>query len=220
MPKVIDLTGQYFGRLEVIRYDHTEKSGKYWLCHCECGNTKVIKGSLLQNGHTRSCGCLVKERGHEMLTKHGLYNVNPKLHNVWNSMKERCNNPKHHAYENYGGRGIKVCDVWQHDFKAFLEWSMANGYAEGLTIDRINVNGNYEPSNCRWATQKQQANNTRRNKFYEFNGKKQTVTQWAEEKGIGKTTLDSRLKAGWSFEKAITTPIDTRFRPGYMKGAN
>lgn len=219
MSKRIDLTGQRFGRLVVIEYSHVSNRNKYWKCQCDCGNTSIVSGALLRNGHTKSCGCLVKERGYQMLIKHGLFNKNRRLYGVWHSMRERCFNPNCHAYKDYGGRGITVCSEW-NNFEPFYEWAISNGYKDNLTLDRINVNGNYEPNNCRWTDWKTQQNNKRTNIFYTFNGKTQTISQWAKEKGWGRTTLDNRLRAGWSFEKAITTPIDTRFRPRYMKGAN
>ena len=150
------VAGQKYGRLTPIQYD----SGfKKWECVCECGTLVFVKSAALNNGNTRSCGCLQKDISRNIGTKHGM--SDSKLQRVWSGMKQRCYNPNNKSYHYYGGKGIKVCDEWKEDFQAFYDWAMSNGYKEGLTIDRIDVNGNYEPSNCRWVTQKQNNENRR-----------------------------------------------------------
>lgn len=146
-------------------------------------------------------------------TKHG--EAHGRLYSVWNMMKQRCGDPNNAYYKNYGGRGIKVCDEWK-EYTAFRDWAITNGYDETAehgkcTIDRINNNGNYEPGNCRWVSKKEQARNRRSNRFIEYNGKRQTLAEWAEETGIYALTIHNRLKSGWSVEEALTTkPIKGR----------
>ena len=149
MPKLNDLTGQRFGRLTVL-----ERTELKWLCKCDCGNKKIVAGGHLVSGDTKSCGCL--------RIKHGMRNT--RLYSIWHGMKERCYNTKHKFYKHYGGRGIKVCEEWKNDFQTFADWALSHGYADNLTIDRIDVNGNYEPSNCQWATNAEQQRNKRNSK--------------------------------------------------------
>lgn len=159
MGNLINLTGQRFGRLVVIRQAPTVKRRAQWLCKCDCGTEKVIPAGALQRGHTQSCGCLRRDVAREKATTIGGYSTE-KLHGVWNTMKQRCRNPKSRDYAYYGLRGIKVCDAWL-DYLQFRSWALANGYKEGLTIDRINPDGNYEANNCRWISIQEQQKNRR-----------------------------------------------------------
>lgn len=129
-----------------------------------------------------------------------------RIYRIWMKMRRRCSDPSEDNYLRYGGRGITVCDEWRDSFAAFRDWAIANGYADDLTIDRIDNDGNYEPSNCRWATRKTQQNNTRRNHYITANGLTLTVAEWSERTGIKYDTLQTRLKKGWNPEKAVSTP--------------
>ena len=212
--QIIDITGNKYGRLTVNKYVGKTKSRcTLWECKCDCGNIIIAKKSNLISGNTKSCGCL----GVEIRTKHG--GSKSRIYHVWTSMKQRCYNPKNKEYNNYGGRGITVCDEWL-DFKNFYEWALANGFKENAskgqsTIDRINVNEGYAPNNCRWVDMVIQSNNRRDNRNITFNGRTQTMSQWAREIGIKVNTLQSRIDVHhWSEEKALTTPVKTKKKKG------
>lgn len=192
---VKDLVGQRFGRLIVISFSHMNRI-QHWLCKCDCGNEIVVNINRLHTGTTRSCGCLQQESR----TDHGL-SKHP-LSKVWASARSRCNNPKDKAYKHYGDRGITFCSEWS-DFKVFYDWCIANGYKEGLELDRIDNNGPYSPENCRWATRKQQCNNTRSNRMLTFNGVTKNFTQWAEEQKVKVTTAYARISRGKTPEQAF-----------------
>lgn len=157
MAKIIDLVGLEFGRLKVVNYSHTKNSKVHWDCVCVCGSKFCTSGTSLKGGHTKSCGCLRSETTSASMSTHRL--SNHPLHEVWKGMKARCRYKNHTSYPYYGGRGITVCDEWVNDFKAFYDWCILNGWKQGLTIGRKNNDGNYEPSNCRIETKKEQARN-------------------------------------------------------------
>ena len=202
--KAKDLLGQKFGRLTVIKEAENKGKHRMWICKCECGKEKIIYQTHITTGKTTSCGCfrneIVSETAKTIKTKHGMFGT--RLYGIWHGIKTRCENPHNRNYQNYGGRDIRLCDEWQ-DFEPFKEWAFNNGYKDSLTIDRIDVNGNYEPSNCRWATVKEQQNNKRTNHIVTYNGETKTVSQWAEELGINRETIYTRLSRGWSAERAL-----------------
>ena len=157
----------------------------------------------MRRGITQSCGCSHREKAKSDNTTHG--GTGTRLHHIWLNIRQRCRNKNHPRYEDYGGRGIDVCDEWYDSFVSFRDWSIANGYNDALTIDRINNNDGYRPDNCRWATYSQQARNTRRNHIIEHDGKKLTLIDWAEATGINYSVLSRRINAyGWSERDALT----------------
>ena len=198
-----DLTGKVFGKLTVIERAKNTKNYKVkWRCLCECGCEAIVRGDSLTSGRTKSCGCSIGA--------HPIHNdTGSKLYYTWQAMRYRCENPNHQSYKDYGGRGIKVCSEWQ-DYLIFKEWAYKNGYDDKLTIDRIDVNGDYTPDNCRWVTMKKQANNRRSNTQYEYNNESHSLSEWCDIYHLSYKTVHARIKdRGWSFEKAISTPIRT-----------
>jgi hypothetical protein len=202
-----DLKGQKFNRWRVLEKSHTNKHGKImWLCQCICGTNKVVNGADLRNNKSKSCGCWNNENILLINITHG----NTKQHKLtpeyktWTGIKDRCNNPNNKGYKNYGGRGIKVCDRWLNDFNAFFS-DMGKRPSPKHSLDRYPDNdGNYEPSNCRWATRHEQANNTRTNRWIDHNNIKKTLTNWAIHFNINPSTLHSKLKNGESFDEIFT----------------
>lgn len=211
--KIIDVTGQRFGKLVVLKKTGVKNKSALWLCQCDCGNYKEVTLQHLKKG-TKSCGCLSKEvaveRGRKSMIgerskKHGMYGT--KLYNIWAGMKRRCYNKNSNYYHEYGGRGIIVCNDWKYDFKSFYDWSISNGYKEGLSIDRIKTDGNYEPNNCRWATWKVQQNNRRNNVRIKYMGKEYTFKELSEILGIKERTLRGRYERGCTNEEIVDTTI-------------
>lgn len=203
--RFIDLTGKKFNMLTAIRIHSKDKyNHANWLCKCDCGNETIVAGSNLRSGQAVSCGCYKKERMGNLNKSHNLKYT--RIYNIWARMKQRCNNNKDPGYKHYGGRGIKVCGEWQ-EFKPFYDWSMANGYTEELTLDRINVNRNYEPSNCRWVDMKTQANNKTNTIYWEYNNETHTISEWADILDTTYNTLWQRKLRGWSVEQILSKPI-------------
>lgn len=200
-----DLTGKKIGRWLVKEYVGKEK----WLCICECGNQKVVKGRNLRSGESKSCGCLHREIVGKSSIRHGMYGT--RIYKTWQNMKSRCYNPNVPKFKNHGGKGITVCSEWL-TFKNFYKWSMENGYSEKLTIDRIDNAKGYYPSNCKWSTYKEQNNNTEQNHIIVFKGVSKTIAQWAEELKMNYKVLSSRINRNWDIEKAFCAPAIQRCR--------
>lgn len=205
MRRFIDLTGRKFSKLTVISKGKANNNGSItWLCSCDCGRDTITAGSLLIKGATRSCGCLKGEHS----TIHGMSHT--RLHDIWQGMIQRCTDKNAINFLAYGGRGITVCDKWLHSFVAFYN-DMKSSYNPSLSIDRIDNNGNYEPSNCKWSTRKEQCNNTRRNHSLTFKGETLNICQWAEKLGMTYQSLSDRInKHHWAIERALTQPIRKR----------
>lgn len=208
MSNPLELSGEKFGKLLVLKRVESDRLGKsQWLCKCDCGNEHITTGSRLAHNKVKSCGCIQKEVARSKKTKHGL--SSHKLYSIRKEMISRTTNPKNKRYEKYGGRGIKVCDEWldkESGLINFYNWSMKNGYKEGLSIDRINNDGDYKPSNCRWTTNDTQANNKTTSKYVTYNGKTQTIKEWSDELGYSRSLIADRLRLGWDVEKTLTTP--------------
>lgn len=179
--KIKDLTGKKFGMLTVIGLQDTDSRKTYWVCQCDCGNIKVVRSDSLKSGAIRSCGCMKKAQEKINLTKHHSHKMSgTRIYHIWRGMKDRCYNVHSPSYYRWGGRGITICDEWKDNFSAFYSWAMENGYSENLTIDRIDNNGNYEPSNCRWATMEEQSRNRQSNVVIQIGNSKRTLKEWCE----------------------------------------
>lgn len=200
MGKFINLTGIRFGYLIVEKFVERKNGNTWWKCKCDCGKQTITTTCRLRNGETKSCGCY----GRSGLARIKYSEDEIRLHRIYRRMINRCYNKKSTSYLNYGKRGIVVCNDWLKNRNNFVKWALENGYDNSLSIDRIDNNGNYEPKNCRWATRKEQNNNTRKNVFLNFNGQTKTIAQWAEILNITPEALRSRLKK-MSVENALTT---------------
>lgn len=197
MSKAIDLSGEKFGRLTVLkRIGSTDNKKSLFLCKCECGNEVKVIGGNLTSGTTTSCGCYKIELRHK--------SANPqrrRLKRIYRLMKLRCFDETNKSFKDYGGRGITVCKEWMESFDNFYSWSISNGYNDKLTIDRINNDCNYEPSNCRWATYEEQANNTRKNRLVEYKGEKMSVSMFARSIGQKPRNVNYLIHRGYSTEQ-------------------
>lgn len=197
--------GIKYNNWTVLEKAESNKHGNpKWLCMCDCGKIRKLYLSDIKNGHSKSCGCYRREFLKNQNVKHGMSHF--KIYRVWRSMKSRCYTKTQTMYKYYGARGIKVCDEWldeENGFINFYNWAMQNGYSENLTIDRIDVNGNYEPSNCRWITMKEQANNTRRNVYITYNNETHTLKEWSDLLDLNYKMVFNRYKKGFSLQEVF-----------------
>lgn len=192
----MNIIGKKFNKLTVLEEtDKYNKSGhKLFLCRCDCGGKILTSKSALQRGDNKSCGCL---RGN----MHGMSNT--RIYKLWQDIKKRCYNENNRAYKYYGGRGIKMCEEWKNDFLSFYNWAINNEYSDELTIDRINVDGDYEPNNCRWVTNEIQANNKTSNRYFTIDNETKSLADWCNIYNKRYLTVHHRLSRGSSIEEAL-----------------
>lgn len=200
-PKQVVFVGDRFGRLLVIAEAGIKSKARQYECLCDCGAVCLVISPCLRGGTTQSCGCYRREATSALKRIHGL--SESRVYRIWHKMLTRCRDPKTPQYPHYGGRGIKVCDRWM-SFQNFVD-DMGMP-PDRMSLDRIDVNGNYEPTNCRWASQKEQTRNTRRTRYAELNGVKRPLIEWSEMTGIPYSMLRDRLARGWDFARAISEP--------------
>ena len=204
--RIKDETGKRYGRLQVVRMEPKQpcQKGTFWICKCDCGTeSHRVEGGCLRNGRVTSCGCYARERSSERARTHG--RRDSREYSIWRAMKKRCYVQNASGYARYGGRGIKVCNRWRDSFENFYE-DMGPA-PEGMSLDRIDGDGDYAPSNCRWATIKQQQRNTCTNRLISYKNKTLTLVEWSEITGLASETIAARIKRGWSTAKALETPV-------------
>jgi len=202
MSRMKDITGQRFHRLVALEPMFQDKKGQWhWRCACDCGNECVVVGVDLRNGRAHSCGCYAREAVSKREFIHGLSGHS--IYRIHRGMMLRCYDPSNKAYKYYGVRGITVCEEW-HKFEIFYEWALKNGYEDKLTIERINVNGNYCPENCTWIPKEEQANNKQNSLWFTYNGETKILKHWADDLGQDYHTLYRRvITLGWDIERAF-----------------
>lgn len=213
MSKFVDIKGKKYNRWTVIEKSKTKNGKTYWLCECECGKRKIVYGTSLRSGKSKSCGCFNKE----IVSKQkGLSTT--RLYRIYKLVVKRCYDKTDKSYKYYGAKGVTVYNKWLNNFISFYNWSINNDYNDKLTLDRIDVNGNYEPSNCRWISEKEQHYNRTDNIYFTINNEQKCLSQLCEEYNMPYQTVWRRLKKGKDIIEALTTPIDTKKRNKLYKG--
>lgn len=211
MPKVKDVSGQRFGSLIASSFTHVMSNGrKYtaWICKCDCGKEITVLAGNLYQGKTLSCGCMRGENISQSKIRHGMRNS--RIYMIWKGIRGRCYVSSNVSYDNYGGRGITMCQEWKEDFLNFYNWALKNGYSDTLTIERSYVNGNYEPDNCRWITTQEQYYNKRDSRLIKIDGETKCLAEWAKITGIARRTLSDRYDRGDITKERLFRPVEER----------
>lgn len=204
MSRFIDITGQKYNKLTVLSFHDIVNKKARWLCRCECGNEKILYAKDVKNGNTKSCGCLLHQKKYDEETRKKI----TRLQHIYYHIKQRCYDKNRVAYKYYGERGIKMCDEWLENTHNFINWAFENGYKDELTIERINVNGDYEPNNCKWITLREQGYNKTNSRLYTINGETKCLSQWCNYYHIDYFVVRGRLRRGAPIIEALTKPID------------
>lgn len=200
MAHLKDEIGNRYGSLLVVSRAENHGTRAAWACKCDCGNTTIVAGKTLRSGLTRSCG----HTRHDGKTfTHGM--THTELYRRWSDMKTRCLYSKREEWDRYGGRGITFCEEW-NDFEPFMEWALSNGYEQGLSLDRIDVNGNYCPENCRWIPKERQARNTSKTVYVVFDGEQVPLRDVCERSGADFRRTYWRIRKGWNLKDALEKP--------------
>lgn len=197
-----NLKGKRFHHLEVLEFAGTRKHAAMWLCRCDCGNETTVRGNNLIAGRVKSCGCITGKGN----ATHG--GSHTRLYKIWYGIIRRTEDTTRDDYQRYGANGIRICDEWRHDFAAFRDWALRNGYNDTLSIDRIDNQGNYEPVNCRWVSKSVQENNKRETKRLTIDGVSKTPAEWERISGIPASRIRRRKNAGWDDRRAVFEPLD------------
>ncbi len=200
-----EYVNQRFGQLTIVENPIRTNGSRFVTAKCDCGTVRVFRLYDILKKDSTSCGCVKIAMLKDRVSKHQL--TQHKLYRVWCGIKERCNNPNHDMYIHYGQRGINICEQWANDFPPFYNWAISNGWIDGLTIDRVNNDLGYSPENCRMATRTEQQRNKRTNNMVTFQNRTQCLSAWAEELRMNYNVLRSRLRIGWTTDRALTTPI-------------
>jgi len=208
MPKMIDITGQRFGKLLVSNFVERKNCHSWFKCDCDCGGMTVTTSNNLRRGHTVSCGCVSIAKFIERSRTHSM--ISHPTYRSWLDMRNRCYYVNHNRYEYYGGKGITVYDIWRDDFIEFYRWAIANGWKKGLTLDRKDNSKNYCPENCKWSTVKEQNRNRTSNVKITLDGVTKILIEWSEAGGINPQVIKKRIKNGWSIKDAIFKPVTKR----------
>lgn len=211
MGKKVDMIGRRFRRWTVVADagKRTNSGAIVYLCKCDCGNEKIVSGTILRSGQSTSCGCY----NHDVITKFGNAVYKEKLYHIWHSMIQRCYNKNDKAFHNYGGRGITVCEDWKSSYQSFKTWALENGYKRGLWIDRSDNNGPYSPANCSFQTPKRQQRNKRTNVMVTIDGITRCMSDWADDAGISLSTIKRRIELNWN-GKDLLKPVDRKYSHG------